>query len=209
MGQLAKKSIAVAVSGGGRSLRNLLQHQVTAPWQVSAVISSNPNCGANEIAREFQIPTFHGDFSAAARESTAKKLQSFLQTEEIDLIVLAGFLKLFPSLPGYKNHVINIHPALLPKYGGKGMHGHHVHEAVIAAKEPISGATVHFVNEQYDEGSIIAQVEVPVTSLDTPETLASNVFAAECKLLPWTISELCLGHLPLPEGQIKKMELTK
>lgn len=201
-----KTQIAVAVSGGGRSLKNLLAHQATAPWTVACVVSSSPDCGAVGLAREHHIPLFTGDFSKSRRDETRRELAAFLEQHQIKWIVLAGFLKLFPTLDAWQNHVINIHPALLPKFGGKGMHGHHVHEAVLAAKESVSGATVHFVNERYDEGAAIARIEVAVKPSDTPDDLAARIFAAECQLLPWTITELCAGRLPLASRQIKTME---
>ena len=201
-----KIPIAVAVSGGGRSLKNLLAHQKNAPWQIACVISSSPDCGAVAIAHEHKIPLFVGDFAKSARDKTTADLTAVLAGHKISWIVLAGFLKLFPTLSAWQNRVINIHPALLPKFGGKGMHGHHVHEAVLAAKESVSGATVHFVNERYDEGAAISQIEVPVKQDDSPDDLAARIFAAECLLLPWTITALCEHRLPLAERQIKKME---
>ncbi len=200
----AKIPVAVAVSGGGRSLRNLLAHESAAPWKISAIISSSADCGAVAIAHEGNIPLFIGDFSKNSREFTSSSLAKFLSQHRIEWIVLAGFLKLFPSLSSYEDRVINIHPALLPKFGGKGMHGHHVHEAVLAAKEAITGATVHFVNNRYDEGAAIAQIEVGVAPSDDAIQLADKVFTAECKLLPWVLTELCLHRLPLPRGEIKK-----
>lgn len=203
---LAKKiPVAVAVSGGGRSLKNLLACEAAAPWKIAAVISSSPDCGAVGLARDLGLPLLTCDFGKNAREKTADALGEFLKNQRIEWIVLAGFLKLFPSLPAFHNRVINIHPALLPKFGGKGMHGHHVHEAVLAANELTSGATVHFVNERYDEGAAIAQIEIKVRPGITADQLAADVFAAECKLLPWTLTELCEGRLPLADGSVKRM----
>lgn len=204
-----KIPVAVAVSGGGRSLKNLLAHQASAPWTVACVISSSSDCGAVAIAHEHHLPLFVGDFGKSSRDQTGTALADFLKTHHINWIVLAGFLKLFPTLDAWKNRVINIHPALLPKFGGKGMHGHHVHEAVLAASEKVSGATVHFVNERYDEGAAIAQIEVPVKAGDTPDDLAARIFAAECQLLPWTLTELCEQRLPLASREIKRMEPLK
>lgn len=201
----SKIPVAVAVSGGGRSLKNLLDHEAKAPWKIAAIISSAPDCGAVKIAQDAGIPLIVGDFSKNSRTATTEKLIAFLAQYKIEWIVLAGFLKLFPNIPSFQNRVINIHPALLPKFGGKGMHGHHVHEAVLAAKEPLSGATIHFVNERYDEGAAIAQIEVNVESSDDPEKLAAKVFAAECKLLPWALTELCLNRLPLAKDGIQKL----
>lgn len=200
-----KIPIAVAVSGGGRSLKNLIARESSAPWTVAAVISSSPDCGAVGFTQDLGRPLLICDFSKHSREKTTEKLVEFLYKHHIEWIVLAGFLKLFPSLSPYHNRVINIHPALLPKFGGKGMHGHHVHEAVLAANELTSGATVHFVNERYDEGEAIAQIEIKVRPGITADQLAADVFAAECKLLPWALTELCEGRLPIANGGVKRI----
>ena len=112
-----------------------------------------------------------------------------LEEEQTDFIVLAGFLWLIPDfiIAAYPNRIVNIHPALLPSYGGKGMYGHHVHEAVIAAKEQESGITIHFVNEHYDSGSIIFQAKCPITPEDTPDSLAEKVHELEYKYFPQVI----------------------
>ena len=115
-----------------------------------------------------------------------------LKENQIDFIVLAGFLWLIPDniLKEYPNKIINIHPALLPNYGGKGMHGHHVHEAVIAAKEPESGITIHYVNEHYDEGNIIFQAKCSITSEDTADSLAEKIHLLEKEHFPKVIDSL-------------------
>jgi folate-dependent phosphoribosylglycinamide formyltransferase PurN len=136
------------------------------------------------------------DFSMKNRVAAAMTLYGALQRYSVDLVVLAGFLKLMPMDPAWSGKIINIHPALLPKFGGKGMHGHHVHEAVLESGESHSGASVHLVNERYDEGAIISQATVLVLKEDNVESLAARVFAAECKLLPWTIDAMAQGELP-------------
>ena len=146
-----KPKIAVAVSGKGRTLQNFLQGSY--PFEVGAVISSSPKAAALAIAEKHGLPIFTGDFQTI----DPRHLDEWLKQHGIAWIALAGFLKPFPPLPSFLNRVINIHPSLLPHYGGHGMYGMRVHEAVLAAKEPVSGATVHFVNERYDEGSIIAE----------------------------------------------------
>jgi phosphoribosylglycinamide formyltransferase 1 len=191
-----KMRVAVGVSGGGRSLTNLLTGQDQAPYEVSLVFSSSVKAGANEVAKKANVPLLVEDFSANNRVSVTGAFYRALVDHKIDLVVLAGFLKLLPMDPSWPGKIINIHPALLPKYGGKGLHGHHVHDAVIAAKEEVSGATVHFVNERYDDGALIAQAIVTVHPEETAETLASKVFAAECKLLPWVIRQIARGALP-------------
>jgi len=203
----SKAFIAVAVSGGGRSLKNLLSEASKNPWDVALVISSSSTCGANLIAKEFNIPLYIGNFASANLSQVKLELLGVLQKHRIDWIVLAGFLKLFPSFPQYHERVINIHPALLPKFGGKGMHGHHVHQAVIESGDSHSGATVHLGNERYDEGQILSRCKVEVFSEDTPETLAAKVFAAECKLLPLTLTKLIRGELPTNQYQPWELQL--
>ena len=192
-----KMRIAVGVSGGGRSLANLIASQNDFPFEVAFVFSSSESAGAMRIARDAGVPALAIDFSFKNQISAKVNLYSQLRDHKIDLVVLAGFLKLLPVDSEWSGKIINIHPAILPGFGGKGMHGHHVHEAVIAAGETTSGATVHFVNERYDDGALIARSKVSLSSGETPDTLASKVFASECLLLPRVIRELAKGTLPV------------
>jgi formyltetrahydrofolate-dependent phosphoribosylglycinamide formyltransferase len=188
--------VAVGVSGGGRSLVNLLKEQAKHSYEIVLVFSSSKDIPANDLARSAGIPLVIEDFSMKNRVAAAMTLYGALQRYSVDLVVLAGFLKLMPMDPAWSGKIINIHPALLPKFGGKGMHGHHVHEAVLESGESHSGASVHLVNERYDEGAIISQATVLVLKEDNVESLAARVFAAECKLLPWTIDAMAQGELP-------------
>lgn len=190
-----RPKIAVAVSGTGRTLQNLLQGSYA--FEVGAVISSKPDAAALELAKAHGLPVFVDNF----KNVDGHALDSWLTQLEIQWIALAGFLKPFPTLPSFADHVINIHPSLLPSFGGHGMYGIKVHEAVIAAKECDSGATVHFVNERYDEGSIIAQVRSDVRLITSAQELADHVFALECFLYPEVITRLLNQQLPLAEGQ--------
>lgn len=192
-----KMRLAVGVSGGGRSLANLISCQKDHPFAVAFVFSSSVTAGALKIASDAGIPSMSLDFSAKNQEAARHELYKKFRDHQIDLVVLAGFLKLLPVDSSWDGKIINIHPAILPKYGGKGMHGHNVHEAVIAGGEKISGATVHFVNERYDEGALIARSRVSVDGGETADTLAAKVFASECELLPKVISGLALGTLPV------------
>lgn len=192
--------LAVALSGGGRTLLNLLR-QSSSSYEVVGVITSSPNCGGVQIAADHHLPIFMGDFRQAAQAETSKKLAEQLASWNVDWIVLAGFLKPFPIMSGWRDRIINIHPALLPRYGGKGMYGHHVHEAVLAAGDSISGATVHFVNERYDDGLVIAQVEVDIAGLSTADAIAQAVFEAECDLYPKVLERLNDGVLPQSDGK--------
>lgn len=206
MASIPRKRVALALSGGGRTLKNLIAQEHTRAYTIAGVISSREDCPGVEIAHELGLPVFVGTFGKSAAPTLVEDLHQWLRDEEIDWIALGGFLKPFPSIPGYGNRVINIHPALLPQYGGKGMYGMHVHRAVHANKETVTGASIHFVNEHYDEGSIIAQIRVPITGLADPEAIASKVFSSECRLYPEVLDRLCRGSLPLADGTIFTME---
>lgn len=157
--------------------------------QVALVVSNKPKAGVLDIAREFDVPTH-----TITRDElqTANALSPILQQHQIDGIVLAGFLLLVPQwlVQLYPNKIINIHPALLPKYGGKGMYGHHVHQAVKDNKETESGITIHYVNEQYDEGNIIFQATCALNPTDTPQTIAAKVLALEHRHFPQVIAQV-------------------
>lgn len=204
-------NICVCLSGSGRSLANLLEHQKNARWVVKLVISSSETCKGVDVAMRAGIQVMTFDFSSkSSREKSlnlSTKIQSVFDEHRIGMVVLAGFLKKFPELAGFQGKVINIHPALLPKYGGKGMYGMHVHQAVHKAREEVSGATVHFVNEAYDEGAVISQIQVKILQKYLPEEIANIVFEAECILLPKTIDALLTGELPLQNGKVKEMKV--
>jgi phosphoribosylglycinamide formyltransferase-1 len=184
--------IAVLVSGGGTNLQSIIdaieQKQLNA--QIALVISSNHHAYALERAKKYNIETLV--VSKKQYENPSNQILNATVNRHIDLIVLAGYLGILKGdlLKTYKNKIINIHPALLPKFGGPGMYGHYIHEAVISAKETESGCTVHFVNEAVDEGKIILQEKVKVLSNDTPKTLAARILLIEHKLLPKAIALL-------------------
>jgi phosphoribosylglycinamide formyltransferase-1 len=191
-----KVRVAIGVSGKGRSLENFLAGDY--PFEVAGVICSNPKAGAVAIATKHGLPLYAFD----AKNPDPSRLEEWLQAHEIVWVALAGFLKIFPSLPLYAMRVVNIHPALLPAYGGHGMYGSRVHEAVAAANDEVSGATVHFVNERYDEGTIIAQGKVDISSCESADAIAQKVFDLECLLYPAVLSKLVRGELPLPKPAI-------
>lgn len=186
--------IAVFVSGRGSNLRAILEEfsEVNSTVQVLAVISDKTDCGAFEIARVKNIPTF--SVSAKEKEDflSYDLLEKELQKLEIELIVLAGFMKKIPDkfIDLYPNKIINIHPALLPSFGGKGMYGMNVHDAVFASSAQISGPTVHFVNKVYDAGLIIAQRCVDISKSKSPEEIAEMVLKVEHQLLPFVIKKI-------------------
>lgn len=203
-------NIAVAVSGGGRSLVNLLEQESSseALYKITCVITSKHDCKAVSIAEKAGLPVFFHKFPLQTDQDLNVSLEAFLKKHQVAWIVLAGFLRPLPILPAWSSKIVNIHPALLPKFGGKGMYGHHVHSAVLTAKESVSGATVHFVNEKYDDGAIIAQVIVPVKHNDTVDMLADRVFTGECKLYPVVLNALFSGKLPEAHNKIFVMDLT-
>lgn len=198
MNQPQNHKLVVALSGRGRTLENLLECSEKYGYEIAGVVSSNPTCRGAEIAKEIEVPLFVGDFD---KDKTIKtKLYKWLIEIDPALIVLGGFVKVWPMDKAWAKKIINIHPALLPKFGGKGMYGHHVHKAVISSKDSVSGATVHFVDKDYDTGDIIAQVKVDVGSADA-QTLADRVFQYECYLYPRVIEGLLNGKLPTKDGQ--------
>ncbi|RPI14858.1 MAG: phosphoribosylglycinamide formyltransferase [Ignavibacteriae bacterium] len=179
-------------SGWGSNLESIINSQKKGiiSSRVALVISNNSNSNALNIARINQIPAVH--LSRLRFDSDGEYASEFLnllKKYNIELIVLAGYLKLLPQVVvhTYKNRILNIHPALLPQFGGKGMYGMFVHEAVIKKGEKFSGATVHLVDEHYDTGPIVLQEKVEVSSDDTPETLQKKVLKIEHKILPEAI----------------------
>ena len=191
--------IAVAISGRGSNLAALLAALPPgAPAQVALVLSDRADAGGLEVARENSVPTM-----VLADPADSSAWIDALSQHQIDLVVLAGYLKLVPApvVHRYRGRIINIHPALLPAFGGPGMYGHRVHEAVLANGASVSGATVHLVDEIYDRGAILAQARVPVLAADTPDTLAERVLAVEHRLLPTVVlAAAAAGHpVPLPE----------
>ena len=178
--------VAVLVSGGGTNLQALLDAFHDSPIaRIARVISNRPDAGALERARTAGVPT-----TVLRDAKDPAELHTALA--DAQLVVLAGYLKLVhPSVVArFRGRMINIHPALLPDFGGAGMYGHRVHEAVLASGAKESGPTVHFVDEEFDRGAIIAQERVPVKAEDTPETLAARVLEAEHRLLPRVVLEL-------------------
>jgi len=178
--------VAVLVSGGGTNLQSLLDALHDSPLaRVARVISSRPDAGALDRARRAGVP-----ITVLRDPADDAELHSALG--DAQLVVLAGYLKLIPAsiVARFRRRMINVHPALLPDFGGAGMYGKRVHEAVLASGAKESGATVHYVDEAFDRGPIIAQERVPVQRDDTPETLAARVLEAEHRLLPKVILDL-------------------
>lgn len=197
-------NVAVLASGSGTDLQSILDAEAAGALRatVRIVISNKSSAFALERARKANKRAVHVSVKTeGSEEAVAERLLSLFAEEHIDLIVLAGYLKLIHPqiIRKYRRRIINIHPALLPKFGGKGMYGMKVHRAVLAAGETVSGPTVHFVDEIYDHGTIIAQRTVPVLLADTPEQLQARVLAVEHQILPETVARLASGELPLGE----------
>lgn len=182
-------------SGRGSNVEALIRSigALHIPARIVLVISNNSGAGALKIARNADIPTLHiSEKQYESHERFTQALLDALSAVHTDLIVLAGYMKKLPSeiCRKYPGRILNIHPALLPAFGGKGMYGLYVHEAVIASGAQVSGATVHIVNDEYDRGKIIMQENVPVLHDDTPETLAARVLDAEHRILPRAVADI-------------------
>jgi phosphoribosylglycinamide formyltransferase-1 len=178
--------VAVLVSGGGTNLQTLLDALHDSPIaRVARVISNRPDAGALARARRAAVP-------ATVLRDANDPAELLAALRDAQLVVLAGYLRLVPApvVAHFRGRMINIHPALLPDFGGPGMYGHHVHAAVLASGATESGATVHFVDEQFDRGAIIAQEKVRVEPGDTPDSLAARVLEAEHRLLPRVVLDL-------------------
>jgi len=187
------KRIAIFVSGGGTNLQRIAEYfGGNKDVEISLVVCNNPNAYAMTRAEKLNIPCKLIDRTVFKSENFARELAHM----NLDLIVLAGFLWLIPNtiISLFPNKIINIHPALLPKYGGKGFYGEHVHEAVVAAHETESGITIHYVNEHYDSGNIIHQAKVKVSPDDTAETLAAKIHTLEYEYYPKVIENLLFGN---------------
>jgi formyltetrahydrofolate-dependent phosphoribosylglycinamide formyltransferase len=190
--------IAVLISGGGTTLRNLLERMRAGelPVTVRLVVSSSAKARGLEFAAAAGIPTRVLPRSAfASDEDYGAAVFEACRESGVSLVVMGGFLKFVPIPADFTHRVVNIHPSLIPAFCGAGMYGHHVHEAVLAHGAKVSGCTVHFVDNQYDHGPIILQRAVPVLDDDTPATLAERVFAAECAAYPEAIRSIAEGRV--------------
>lgn len=186
---LLNMNIAIFASGSGTNAENIARFFEENPRiQVSLILTNNPNAGVLAKARNLQIPTFV--FTDAQLQEG--KVLEVLKTQEIKFIVLAGFLKLIPKsiLAAYPNRIVNIHPALLPKYGGVGMYGAKVHQAVLNAKETKTGISIHYINGVYDEGDIIFQADIEVSKDDSIADIESKIHKLEYKHYPPVIEDL-------------------
>ena len=193
---------AVFASGGGSNLQSLLDHQSQdPPWRIRLVLSDREGAGALQRAAAVGVPACVIPTKGRDQADIASETLEALQEHGIDVIFLAGYLKLVPQavVAGFRRRILNIHPALLPSFGGKGMYGMNVHRAVLESGARLSGPTVHFVDEEYDRGTIVAQWPVPVLPDDTPEALAARVLVMEHELYPMAADHLCRA---LADGEV-------
>ena len=198
--------IAVFVSGRGSNLNSVASaienHEIEA--EIGVVVSDKLDCPAFTIPRKLSIPTY----SVSAKPEGGLNDYNFLLEKftdlKIDLVVLAGFLKKIPDefVDKFENKIINIHPALLPSFGGKGMYGMNVHKAVFDRSCQVSGVTVHFVNKIYDNGKIIAQRCVDISDVQSPEEIAERVLITEHELLPFVIGKFSRGKVVIKNDRV-------
>ena len=196
--------IAVFVSGRGSNLKAILINpDLKNLVQVVAVISDKLDCGAFEIAKEFGIKTFTAGVDEG--KISNDEVTSELKNLGCELIVLAGYLKLIPDnlIDNFENRIINIHPALLPSFGGKGMYGMNVHKAVFNSSAKVSGATVHMVDKTYDTGKIITQKCVEISDVNSPEEIAEKVLRVEHQILPDVVKAFAENKICIEENRIK------
>ena len=185
-----KKRIAIFASGSGTNAEAIMERFANHPMaEVAIILSNKSDAYVLDRAKKYGVPTQVFDKNTFRNTN---EIVAILQAEKISLVVLAGFLWLIPEqlVKAFPNQIINIHPALLPKYGGKGMYGMHVHEAVKEAKEKESGITIHYVNERYDEGQVIHQVKCEISSEDSPEDIAQKIHQLEQEYFPKVIEKL-------------------
>jgi formyltetrahydrofolate-dependent phosphoribosylglycinamide formyltransferase len=191
-----KMRVAVAISGRGSNLEALLRALgSSAPAEIVLVLSDRAGAAGLELAHAHGIAV-----EVLAEPGDAHEWLRALGRHQTHLLVLAGYLKLVPVpvIEAYRGRIINVHPALLPAFGGKGMYGHRVHEAVLASGARETGATVHLVDEVYDRGPVLAQARVPILPGDTPERLAARVLQAEHRLLPAAVIAAARAGRPVP-----------
>lgn len=185
--------IAVLISGTGRSLQNLIERQAAGqlPIEIRLVVSSRPDAAGLSFAKKASLR--HVTVDRRAHDNAELFSQAVFHAcreQQVELVVLAGFLSLLKIPPDYRQRVINIHPSLIPAFSGQGFYGERVHQAVLESGVRLTGCTVHYVDDEYDHGPVILQKRVPVLDDDSPETLAARVFAAECEALPEAIRQI-------------------
>lgn len=195
--------IAVFVSGRGSNLKAILDSsELKNLVKVEAVLSDKPDCKAFDIANQYNIKTY--TLGEGEHKLKSDEVITILKELNIELVVLAGYLKLIPSglIDNFENRIINIHPALLPSFGGKGMYGMNVHRAVFNSSAKVSGATVHIVDKLYDNGKIIAQQCVDISDVKSPEEIAERVLKTEHIILPAVVKAFAENKIMFDDNRI-------
>lgn len=216
-------AVAVFASGAGSTLRALLEAEMpSSPWRVELVIADRDTAGALEVARSAGRAARVIPVSGRNPDEVAAETLELLRSHGVEIVALAGYLRLLPAplVASFSGRMLNVHPSLLPSFGGQGMYGAHVHRAVLASGARISGTTVHLVDEEYDRGAILAQWPVPVLPGDSPESLAARVQEVERALYPLVLHHVvrCLQngvepspmtpsgpHFFLPPGGVQRL----
>jgi phosphoribosylglycinamide formyltransferase 1 len=203
---MANIRLAVFLSASGTTLQNLLDRIVDGRLKAQIVLVASNNVGAYGLVRaeNADIPTAVVERKAfATREEFSGKLFDHCREHRAELVCLAGFLQLIQIPEDFQGRVMNIHPALIPAFCGKGYYGHHVHEAALAAGVKITGCTVHFCDNQYDHGPIVLQRPVPVLEDDTPDSLSARVFEQECEAYPEAVHLFAEGRLRIEGRRVR------
>ncbi len=200
--------IAVFASGRGSNFRAVLEKIRSGEipnTKIAVVISNSSAAGALEIARSHSIPAIHCNRAQyESDEEFTAQLRSLLSEYGVNFIILAGYMKMMPQeiVRQFRHRILNVHPALLPSFGGKGMYGHYVHEAVIAYGAKVSGATVHLVDEEYDHGPVVLQACIAVDENDSPDSLAEKVLKIEHRLLPEAVRLFAEGRILVQDRKV-------
>ena len=200
-----KRRLAVLISGSGTTLKNLIECRKRGELdaEIAVVISSRPDAGGLQWAQSANIPVAIFDFRHyGTPDAISQPIFELCRDRQIDWVVMGGFLRQVTIPNDFENRVINIHPSLIPAFCGDGMYGRHVHNAVIDYGCKVSGCTVHFVDNQFDHGPIIAQQVVDVANEETSETLAARIFAKECQLYPSVINDLVAGNIKVKQRHV-------
>lgn len=209
--QQGNRKLAVFISGGGTTLDNLIRHrqhaidrEQSSPYEITSVVSSSAQAGGLSFASDAKIPAHvvHFGTTEASLMAASDRAFEICRAADVSLVVLAGFLKLLTIPDDFEFRVLNIHPSLIPAFCGHGFYGHRVHQGVLDYGCQVSGCTVHFVDNHYDHGRIVAQQVVPVLPDDNATTLQQRVFRAECELYPAAVTAYLDGRLQVSGRRI-------
>jgi phosphoribosylglycinamide formyltransferase-1 len=202
---MTRLRVAALASGGGTTFENLVERSRDGRLDAEIVllVVSRPDCGAVEKAKRLGVPCVVIQKQKDGQSAFDDAITAAVDAAKADLVCMCGFLKLWTLPASYAGRVMNIHPSLLPAFGGKGMHGMHVHEAVVRSGAKVSGCTVHFATNAMDEGPVIVQKAVPVFFEDTAETVAARVFAAEREAYPEAVSLFGQGRLSIEGARVR------